>query len=73
MYGIYENGEVIARFTVPLTIRSNQPVLVINDAPLLSPDPLVRPAVVRDLEILLPACVSMFTEEVGVSPVVGRV
>ena len=28
MYGIYENGEVIARFTVPLTIRSNQPVFV---------------------------------------------
>jgi predicted GNAT family acetyltransferase len=55
----------------PREIRSNQPVLVINDAPLLSPDPLVRPAVLRDLEILLPACVSMFTEEVGVSPVVG--
>jgi hypothetical protein len=28
MYGIYENGEVIARFTTPLTIKSNQPVFV---------------------------------------------
>jgi hypothetical protein len=28
MYGIYENGEVIARFTAPLTIKSNQPVFV---------------------------------------------
>jgi hypothetical protein len=28
MYGIYENGEVIARFTAPLTVRSNQPVFV---------------------------------------------
>jgi hypothetical protein len=28
MYGIYENGEVIAQFTAPLTIRSNQPVFV---------------------------------------------
>ena len=55
----------------PREIRSNQPVLVIDDAPLLAPDPLVRPAVLRDLEVLLPACVSMFTEEVGVSPVVG--
>jgi predicted GNAT family acetyltransferase len=27
--------------------------------------------VIRDLDLLLPACVSMFTEEVGVSPVVG--
>jgi len=28
MYGIYENGEVIAKFTAPLTIKSNQPVFV---------------------------------------------
>lgn len=28
MYGIYENGEVIARFTAPLTVKSNQPVFV---------------------------------------------
>lgn len=28
MYGIYENGQVIARFTAPLTVRSNQPVFV---------------------------------------------
>ena len=28
MYGIYDNGEVIARFTAPLTIKSNQPVFV---------------------------------------------
>jgi len=28
MYGIYENGNVIAKFTSPLTIRSNQPIYV---------------------------------------------
>lgn len=28
MYGIYENGEVIAQFTAPMTVRSNQPVFV---------------------------------------------
>lgn len=28
MYGIYDNGEVIARFTAPLTVKSNQPVFV---------------------------------------------
>jgi hypothetical protein len=26
MYGIYDNGKVIARFTAPMTVRSNQPV-----------------------------------------------
>lgn len=28
MYGIYENGKVIAKFTAPLTLRSNHPVTV---------------------------------------------
>lgn len=28
MYGIYENGTVIARFTAPLTVKSNQPISV---------------------------------------------
>jgi hypothetical protein len=28
MYGIYDNGEVIARFAAPMTVRSNQPVFV---------------------------------------------
>lgn len=55
----------------PREIRENQPLLVIDDAPLLAPDPLVKPAAIRDLDLLLPACVSMFTEEVGVSPVLG--
>ena len=58
-------------WTKPREIRNNQPLLVIDDSPLVAPDPLVKPAVLRDLEVLLPACVSMFTEEVGISPVVG--
>lgn len=28
MYGIYEDGEVIAKFVVPMTIKSNHPVFV---------------------------------------------
>jgi hypothetical protein len=28
MYGIYENGKVIAKFTAPLSVKSNQPVFV---------------------------------------------
>jgi len=34
-------------------------------------DPLVRPARSSDLDLLVPACIAMFTEEVGVSPVRG--
>jgi uncharacterized protein len=31
-------------------------------------DPGVRPVGMEDLDVLLPACVAMFTEEVGISP-----
>jgi predicted GNAT family acetyltransferase len=36
---------------------------------LVPPDPLVRPAELSDLDVLLPACIDMFTEEVGISPI----
>lgn len=50
-------------------VRAAQPFLVMAaDSPVPS-DPLVRPAVPADLDALLPACIHMFTEEVGVSPV----
>lgn len=52
-------------------VRECQPLLVIDHAPAVTPDPWVRPATLHDLDLLLPACVAMFTEEVGVSPVSG--
>ncbi len=53
-------------------IRARQPLLVIDRAtPVPDPDPAVRVAGPGDLEVLLPACVTMFTEEVGVSPLAG--
>lgn len=54
---------------IPREIRSMQPLLVINEPPLVAPDQFVQPVLMRDLDLLIPACVSMFTEEVGVSPV----
>src|SRR5580704_12067877 len=39
--------------------------------PLVPPDPLVRRVRPNEIDILWPACVAMFTEEVGVSPVTG--
>jgi predicted GNAT family acetyltransferase len=35
----------------------------------LPQDPLVRAARSSDLDVLLPACIDMFTEEVGISPI----
>jgi len=52
-------------------VRPVQPVMVINGPPLVAPDPLVRRVRMDELDILWPACVAMFTEEVGVSPTIG--
>ena len=53
----------------PREIRSVQPVMSISSVPLADPDPLVRPVRFDELDVLLPACIAMFTEEVGVSPI----
>jgi predicted GNAT family acetyltransferase len=53
----------------PREIRPRQPVMTISTAPLVPPDPLVRQVRPDELDILLPAAVAMFTEEVGVSPI----
>ncbi|MDQ1626017.1 MAG: uncharacterized protein QOJ49_1515 [Actinomycetota bacterium] len=52
-------------------VRPNQPVLVISAPPAVPADPLVRAVRPDELDTVLPACVAMFTEEVGVSPSVG--
>jgi len=52
----------------PRDVRASQPLMAIEGAPLVEPDPLVRRVRLAELDILMPACVAMFTEEVGVSP-----
>lgn len=54
---------------VPREIRPVQPVLTMSGPPQAEPDPLVRQVRPHELDVLLPACISMFTEEVGVSPI----
>ncbi|MFF4773389.1 GNAT family N-acetyltransferase [Microtetraspora fusca] len=49
-------------------IRRAQPVMATSSAPAVEPDPLVRRVKPEEFGLLLPACVAMFTEEVGVSP-----
>ena len=52
-------------------VRPDQPLLAIDRDPLVAPDPLVRRTGESDLDVVQPACVAMFTEEVGYSPEVG--
>jgi predicted GNAT family acetyltransferase len=53
----------------PREVRSVQPVMAITTPPLAPPDPLVRRVRPEQLDVVFPASVAMFTEEVGVSPI----
>ncbi len=52
-------------------LRARQPLLVLAGPPAVPPDPAVRQVRHDEIDVLLPACVAMFTEEVGVSPLLG--
>jgi predicted GNAT family acetyltransferase len=49
-------------------VRASQPLLATATPSPVAPDPLVRRARMTDFDGVLPACVAMYTEEVGVSP-----
>lgn len=50
-------------------IRNNQPVLATASYSALEIDEQVRYSTSNDIDILFPACVEMFTQEVGISPI----
>jgi predicted GNAT family acetyltransferase len=52
-------------------VRDEQPLLAIDGPPSVPPDLAVRRVERGEVEILLPACIAMFTEEIGVSPTVS--
>ena len=52
-------------------VRAAQPLMAIDGPPLVAPDPAVRRVRLAELDVLMPACVAMFTEEVGISPLTG--
>ena len=62
---------VSASWGRPRELRWRQPHLQISDPPLVEPDPEVRQTTRAELDRLYPACVAMYTEEVGVSPEAG--
>lgn len=55
----------------PREVRADQPSLMIDHPPEVDPDPLVRLSRTDELDLLFPACVQMFIEEVGYSPLAG--
>lgn len=52
-------------------VRAVQPLMSIEGPPTVTPDPLVRRVRMDEIDILLPASIAMFTEEVGISPLTG--
>ena len=52
-------------------VREIQPLMSIDTRPRVRPDPEVRLVQLDEIDVLMPACIEMFTEEVGVSPLVG--
>ncbi|MHA3947333.1 GNAT family N-acetyltransferase [Cellulomonas bogoriensis] len=55
----------------PREVRPDQPSLVMEHLSAVPADPRVRRSRPEELPLLLPACVDMFVEEVGYSPLVG--
>jgi predicted GNAT family acetyltransferase len=49
-------------------VRATQPLLAIEGPPAVLPEPAVRPVRPAELDVVFPAAIAMFTEEVGVSP-----
>ncbi|WP_230976555.1 MULTISPECIES: DUF4081 domain-containing GNAT family N-acetyltransferase [Georgenia] len=49
-------------------VRADQPSMAITGPAAVEPDPLVRLSSLDELDVVVPACVAMFTEEVGYSP-----
>lgn len=53
----------------PRDVRPVQPVMAIRGPSPVEPDPMVREVRPGELDVVLPSCIAMFTEEVGVSPI----
>jgi predicted GNAT family acetyltransferase len=55
----------------PRDVRAAQPLMAIDGPAQIAADPGVRRVRSAEIDVLLPACIAMFTEEVGVSPLIG--
>ncbi len=71
--GLHDNVIGLWRLLEPAwgparSVRPRQPFLTLSEPPLVEPSADVRPARPDEIDILYPACVAMYTEELGVSP-----
>lgn len=55
----------------PREVRLAQPHLEIDRPPVVAPDPEVRLSTMAEIDLVYPAAVAMYTEEVGLSPESG--
>ena len=55
----------------PRDVRASQPLMAVDGPAQIAADPGVRRVRSSEIDVLLPACIAMFTEEVGVSPLIG--
>lgn len=53
------------------SVRVHQPFLALEEPPVIEASPGVRRVRAEELDLLYPACVAMYTEELGVSPEAG--
>lgn len=61
-------SELSGSWPTPREVRGTQPALAISESPRVPREPRVRVARPVDFDILFPASVAMFTEEVGYDP-----
>jgi len=64
-------GRLSGTWGTPRELRCGQPHLQIDGAPAVAPDPAVRRTTMADFDVVYPACVDFYTEELGVSPEYG--
>lgn len=64
-------AELESTAPAPFDVRQNQPLMAISTTPAIGPHPGLRFSTMDDFDSLLPACVAMFEEEVGYSPLIG--
>lgn len=60
--------QLSGQWTRPREIRESQPSMVLTEPSQIEPDPHVRVAQIDEFDLVFPASVHMFIEEVGVSP-----
>jgi hypothetical protein len=69
---VRELWEILAPYWGPArAVRAVQPVMATSTLPAVPADPRVRRVRMEEFDVVYPACVAMFTEEVGVSPNAG--